>query len=111
MIWITAILVGFLFALAIWLILHRDWLRIIFGVMMIGHAANLIILSSSGDPSGKLPPITTEEGILVDPLPQALLLTAIVIGFAVLAYFLTLVYRILSDSKSEGLAQLFKSDS
>lgn len=107
MIWITATLIGFLFALAVWLILHRDWLRILFGVMILGHAANLIILSSSGDPSGKLPPITGGSSELADPLPQALLLTAIVIGFAVLAYFLTLVYRILSDHGSGGLDKLF----
>ena len=107
MIWITAALIGFLFSLAVWLILHRDWLRILFGVMILGHAANLIILSSSGDPSGKLPPITGANSELADPLPQALLLTAIVIGFAVLAYFLTLVYRILSDHGSAGLDKLF----
>ncbi|NDV63539.1 Na(+)/H(+) antiporter subunit C [Puniceicoccales bacterium CK1056] len=107
MIWITALLAGFLFALATWLILHRDWLRIIFGVMVLGHGANLVILSSSGDPRGKLPPITGGEANLADPLPQALLLTAIVIGFAVVAFFITLVYRILSDNGDLDLGELF----
>lgn len=110
MIWITAILTGFLFGLAVWLILHRDWLRIIFGVMLLGHGANLVILSSSGDPRGKLPPVTNETGPLVDPLPQALLLTAIVIGFAVIAYFLTLLYRMIADSGRENLGELYDSD-
>ena len=107
MIWITALLVGFLFALATWLILHRDWLRILFGVMLIGHGANLVILSSSGDPREKLPPITDKVAPLADPLPQALLLTAIVIGFAVIAYFLTLLYRMLADSGKADLGSLF----
>jgi multicomponent Na+:H+ antiporter subunit C len=44
---------------------------------------------------------------MVDPLPQALLLTAIVIGFAVVAYFLTLVYRLKSCSSSTSLDSLF----
>jgi multicomponent Na+:H+ antiporter subunit C len=107
MIWITALLAGFLFALATWLILHRDWLRIIIGVMILGHGANLVILSSSGDPMGKLPPITGEAAALADPLPQALLLTAIVIGFAVVAYFITLIYRILADNGDLDLGDLF----
>lgn len=107
MIWITALLAGFLFALATWLILNRDWLRIIFGVMILGHGANLVILSSSGNPVGKLPPITGSETNLADPLPQALLLTAIVIGFAVVAFFITLVYRILSDNGDLDLGELF----
>lgn len=107
MIWITALLAGFLFALATWLILHRDWLRIIFGVMILGHGANLVILASSGDPRGKLPPITGSEGAMTDPLPQALLLTAIVIGFAVVAYFIALVYRILSEHDGADLGDLF----
>jgi multicomponent Na+:H+ antiporter subunit C len=107
MIWITALLVGFIFALATWLILHRDWLRILFGVMLIGHGANLVILSASGDPRHKLPPITDKVAPLADPLPQALLLTAIVIGFAVIAYFLTLLYRMLADSGKADLGSLF----
>jgi multicomponent Na+:H+ antiporter subunit C len=107
MIWITATLIGFLFALATWLILHRNWLRILFGVMILGHAANLAILSSSGDPRHKQPPITGSPIAMADPLPQALLLTAIVIGFAVIAYFLTLLYRMLTDSGKDNLGSLF----
>jgi multicomponent Na+:H+ antiporter subunit C len=110
MIWITATLAGFLFAIAAWLILHRSWLRILLGVMIITNAANLVVLSSSGDPRGKLPPITETGKPMVDPLPQALLLTAIVIGFAVLAFFLTLLYRILADSDGEDLWKLFEAD-
>jgi len=109
MIWITASLVGFLFALATWLILHREWLKILFGIMLIGHAANLAILSSSGDPNGKLPPITGKDAAMMDPLPQALLLTAIVIGFAIVAFFIALLYRILSVHGKSDLVSLFES--
>jgi multicomponent Na+:H+ antiporter subunit C len=106
-IWTTAILAGFLFGLATWLILHRNWLRIAFGVMLLGHGANLVILSSSGNPDGRHPPITEGGVAMVDPLPQALLLTAIVIGFAVVAYFLTLIYRLKSCSSSSNVDSLF----
>ena len=111
MIWTTAILAGFLFGLATWLILHRNWLRIAFGVMLLGHGANLVILSSSGNPDGRQPPITEGGMAMVDPLPQALLLTAIVIGFAVVAYFLTLVYRLQSGRSSSYMDTLFDSES
>lgn len=108
MIWLTAFLAGFLFALATWLMLHRDWLRIVFGVMVLGHGANLVLLSASGEPGGKLPPITGGDGVMVDPLPQALLLTAIVIGFAVVAFFISLVYRILSEGNGLQIEDLFE---
>lgn len=113
MIWVTASLIGFLFALAVWLLLHREWLRVLFGVMILGHAANLVILAASGDPRGKNPPITGQKiGPLADPLPQALLLTAIVIGFAVFAYVLTLLYRLMVEYEREDIDQLFvESDS
>lgn len=110
MTWGTALLAGFLFGLATWLILHRHWLRILFGVMLLGQAANMAILSSSGHPGGSHPPITVDNRPMVDPLPQALLLTAIVIGFAVVAYFLTLVYRLLASSRAQNMDELFDSD-
>ena len=104
---ITALIVGFLFFLAVLLILQRSWLRILFGVMLLSHAANLAILSASGDPDGKLPPITDATGPLADPLPQALLLTAIVIGFAVIAYVITLLYRLLVEYGRPDLDTLY----
>ena len=111
MIWTTAILAGFLFGLATWLILHRNWLRIAFGVILLGQGANLVILASSGNPGGLNPPITEAGPAMVDPLPQALLLTAIVIGFAVVAYFLTLVYGLQSGKSSTSMDSLFDPES
>ena len=110
MIWITAFVVGFLFALATWLILQRSLLRILFGILILGHGANLAILSASGNPEGKLPPITGGATNLADPLPQALLLTAIVIGFAVVAYVVALLYRIILEHDKGDIVSLFESD-
>ena len=69
------------------------------GVFLIGHGANLGILAMSGHPLMKVdgavvakgPPIIGTGQQMVDPLPQALVLTAIVIGFAVVAFLLTLL--------------------
>lgn len=104
---IIAILTGFFFGLATWMLLQKSWFRILFGVILLSHAANLAVLSSSGSPLSKSPPITSFSGELVDPLPQALLLTAIVIGFAVIAFFISLLYRLFNDNGESNLESLF----
>jgi multicomponent Na+:H+ antiporter subunit C len=85
--------VGVYFAVSVYLMLSRELKSIAMGVFLLGHAANLAILAVSRSPAGKLPPILSQASIgrLVDPLPQALILTAIVIGFAVQAFLLTLL--------------------
>jgi multicomponent Na+:H+ antiporter subunit C len=106
----TAILVGLLFAVASFLILQKSFVRILFGFIMLSNAANLFILSMSGNPEGKDGPITSESAHMVDPLPQALVLTAIVIGFGVTAYLVVLLYRIFLDHKTTNVEELFAED-
>ena len=99
---ITAILVGLLFGCAIYLILQRSFIKLVYGFGLLTHAVNLFILSMSKSPLGKSAPIITPGNLVsVDPLPQALILTAIVIGFGVTAYMITLVYRILKDAHDQ----------
>ena len=92
---ITAITVGVLFAAASYLLLSRELKATAMGVFLLGHGANLAILGVSRSPIGRRPPVLGESGSLLgteaDPLPQALILTAIVIGFAVQAFLLTLI--------------------
>ena len=91
---LTSIIVGVMFAASTFLMLGRELKGVCMGVFLLGHGANLAILASSRSPVGKLPPVLAEHiGLeqLVDPLPQALILTAIVIGFAVQAFLLTLL--------------------
>ena len=92
---LTAITVGVLFAAAVYLLLSKELKAVAMGVFLLGHAANLSILSVSRSPLGGRPPVLGENGQIlgneVDPLPQALILTAIVIGFAVQAFLLTLI--------------------
>jgi len=91
---LTAIMVGVIFAASVYLMLGYELKGVCMGVFLLGHAANLAIISVSRSPVGKMPPVlnTSETfAALVDPLPQALILTAIVIGFAIQAFLLTLL--------------------
>mgnify|MGYP006291669151 CR=1 FL=1 len=94
---ILAIAVGILVACAVFLILARDLIRIMLGLAILSNAANLLIFTS-GRVTRDAPPIVPEnvkvpEGVIANPLPQALILTAIVIGFSLLAFALVLSYR------------------
>ena len=105
----TALLIGVLFGCATWLILQRSFVRILFGFIVLSNAANLLVLSMSGRPDGKVAPIVDESAApMVDPLPQALILTAIVIGFGVTAYLVTLLYRLFLDQKTTNACEMFE---
>lgn len=104
----TSILVGVLFACGTFLILQRSFVKILFGFIILSNAVNLLILAMSGEPSRKLAPLMTgESGARVDPLPQALILTAIVIGFGVTAYLVVLLYRLFLDHQTTNAADLY----
>jgi multicomponent Na+:H+ antiporter subunit C len=92
---LTAILVGIIFGCATYLILQKSFVKILFGFGLLTHGANLLILSLSKNPTDKLAPIITDlSKPYVDPVPQALILTAIVIGFGITAYMVVLLYRL-----------------
>ena len=79
-----------MYACGVYLLLEKSVTRIIIGILLLGNATNLLLLSLSGPPGA--PPIAG-SGTSSDPLPQALILTAIVITFAVSAFLMALVYR------------------
>lgn len=82
-----------LFACGVYLILERSMTRVLLGILLLGNAANLLILIVAGQP-GTAPIVGGEnDAQMSDPLPQALALTAIVITFAVSAFLLALIYR------------------
>ncbi len=104
----TALLIGVLFACATYLILQNSFVKILFGFIVLSNAANLLLLSMSGAPDGREAPIAGQgAGPMVDPLPQALILTAIVIGFGVTAYLVVLLYRLFLDQKTTNAAELY----
>ncbi len=92
MIVVLAIAIGVLFSCGTYLILQRSLTRIVIGFALLGHGANLVILAAGGR-AGLPPIIGGDDGAVADPLSQALILTAIVISFAVTAFLAALVYR------------------
>ena len=94
---VIALLVGLLIAVAAYLMLSRALVRVLLGVVVLGNAVNLLIFVS-GRLTSATPPIVpagevTPVGYFANPLPQALILTAIVIGFAMFAFLIVLAFR------------------
>ncbi|EKN68211.1 Na(+)/H(+) antiporter subunit C [Schinkia azotoformans] len=90
---LMSIFVGVLVAIGTYLILTKNLLRIILGTSIIGHAVNILIITMGGLKKGGPPLLWTKDLTYADSLPQALILTAIVINFATTALFLVLSYR------------------
>ena len=86
-----AVLIGILTSIGVYLMLHRTLTRIVLGVGMLGNAVNLLIIAAGGPPGEA--PIIGRDGTFADPVPQALVLTAIVIGFGVISVLLAVAYR------------------
>jgi len=91
---LLSVLAGVLTAAGVYLMLSRNMLRLVFGVTLIGTAANLVVFAAGGLTPEAAPLVAHGEsvppGIVANPLPQALVLTAIVIGFALSAFALAL---------------------
>ena len=88
-----ALVAGALVAAGVYLVLERSLTRILVGVLLASNGVNVLFLVASGAAGGA--PITgvTDPQDMSDPLPQAFVLTAIVITLAVTAFLLTLAYR------------------
>lgn len=114
MTFLAAVTVGIIFATAIYMLLGRELKGVVMGMFLFGHAANLAIIAMSRSPVGKVPPVLAGDGSVpagaVDPLPQALILTAIVIGFAVQAFLLTLLVLTWRRNRTVNLDELEAED-
>jgi multicomponent Na+:H+ antiporter subunit C len=107
---VMAILVGGLYTAGLYLLLSRSTVKLLFGLLLLGHAANLLILTAGGLVRAQ-PPIVPPDATLpppghADPLPQALILTAIVISFAVLAFAAVLVKRVYAVAGTDDSEQM-----
>jgi multicomponent Na+:H+ antiporter subunit C len=109
---LLAIVVGVLYAAGIYLMMDRNMIRLILGLALISHAANLLIFTAGRLDRGRPPLITAAGEIPVgaDAVPQALILTAIVISFGVLAFAMALVYRSYQVFGTEDLDTLKKME-
>jgi multicomponent Na+:H+ antiporter subunit C len=88
---IYSLAVGILFAIGIFQMLRRNVIRSVIGLVIIANTVNLFLLFASAY-QGQVAPYTTETGVRSDALPQALILTAIVISMGTTAFVLSLLY-------------------
>lgn len=107
---VLAVLIGVLYAAGVYLLLRRNVVRVVFGLVILGHAANLLIftvggLVRAGAPVAEIGATAPPVGS-ADPVPQALVLTAIVIGFAVVSFAAVLVKRVVKVVGSDDSDQL-----
>ena len=111
---LLAIVVGVLYAAGIYMILRRSIVKLIIGLGLLGHAANLLIFTVGRVTRGSPPIIGEESEVLLapfaDPLPQALILTAIVIGFGVQAFAIVLVKRAYQTVGTDDFDQMRSTD-
>lgn len=91
---LLAVLTGLLVAAGAWLVQQRRLLHLVLGIGLLGHGANLLVLAAGGlHAAPAYAPGGTPLPGAADPLPQALILTAIVIGFGATAFLLALAWR------------------
>jgi multicomponent Na+:H+ antiporter subunit C len=105
-----AVVVGALYACGVYLMLRRSVVKLLVGLGLLSHAANLLVFSAAGVERGVAPIVplagAATLGRTADPIPQALVLTAIVISFGVLAFAVTLIHRVHQETGSDDLDRL-----
>ena len=104
-----AIVIGVLFAAGTYLILRPNLIRIVLGMGLYSNGVNLLMSACGGYSRGGAAPFTpagADTSTMMDPLPADIILTAIVISFAVGALFLTVCYRVYLDHGTDNPEQL-----
>ena len=92
--------------MGVYLVLSRVLIRLIIGLSMISYGANLSILLAGAGVRQEAPPLLDVAGPYNDPLPQALILTAIVIGFGTTALLLVLSVRAYQVTRTDHVQEL-----
>ena len=100
--------IAVLFGSGIFLMLKSDLLRVVVGMVLISHAANLTLMSSGL--SRGAAPILPAGGTISDPLVQSLTLTALVIGFAVTALLLGLTFRVYTSHFDADMSRVTEEE-
>lgn len=111
---ILAVVIGVLFAGGLYMMLRRNLVKILIGLLLLGHAVNLFVFTLGRLVRGRPPLIPDGESYLIppyaDPVPQALILTAIVISFGVTAFAIILLRQVYLSVGTEDLNQLRTTD-
>jgi multicomponent Na+:H+ antiporter subunit C len=107
-------MVGLLYGCGLYLLLRRSIVKVVVGLILLGNGANLLIFAAGGLLRGRPPLVppgaSTVTAPYADPLPQALILTAIVISFGVLVFVVALVYRTYRALGTDDLDALTGTD-
>ncbi len=105
MIGFASLVVGVLFAAGVYLMLAGNLQRVAIGFILLSNGVNLLVLTASGLPEGALPPLLNDGGggTFADPLAQAFILTAIVIGLGTAAFLLAMAARTHRENGSDEL--------
>jgi multicomponent Na+:H+ antiporter subunit C len=103
---LMVVLVGILVAVGTYLVLSKQVIKVIVGTAILSHAVHLLILTMGGLKNGNAPLLSESDGPFTDALPQALILTAIVISFAVTALLLVVAYRMYKTNGTGNLEEL-----
>ncbi|SHO66204.1 multisubunit sodium/proton antiporter, MrpC subunit (TC 2.A.63.1) [Pseudoxanthobacter soli DSM 19599] len=107
---IFSVMVGLFFAASLYLMMSRRIVRILIGVAILGNAVNLLIFTA-GRLTREVPPVIPPDavipaGITANPLPQALILTAIVISFSFFAFLMVLAYRAYQEMGTDAVDEM-----
>lgn len=109
-----AALVGLLYTGGVYMILRRSLVKLIIGLGLLSHATNLLIFSLGSLERGRpplIPPgLETPPLPFSDPVPQALILTAIVIGFGAQAFAIVLIKRVYERVRTDDIDTLTATD-
>jgi multicomponent Na+:H+ antiporter subunit C len=111
---LLAVVIGTLFSTGIYMILRRTIVKLIIGFLLLSHGVNLLIFTIGRVYRGNAPLIAEGETIITgsfaDPLPQALILTAIVISFAVTTFMIILIKRVYQSLGVDDLDEMRTTD-
>jgi multicomponent Na+:H+ antiporter subunit C len=112
---VLALVIGTLYGGGLYLMMRRNLIQLIIGLSLLSHGANLLIFTAGGLRKGGAPILAEGEKafatVPADPLPQALILTAIVISFAVTAFALVLFLRTYQTVGTDDVDALKENDS
>ena len=107
---LLAFVVGALYAGGLYMMMRRSIVKLIIGLVLLGHASNLLIFTvgrlNRANPPLIPPGAEQPVGLFSDPLPQALVLTAIVISFGVQAFAVVLIKRAYQSTGTDDLNQM-----
>jgi len=111
---LLVVIIGLLYAAGIYMMLRRSLLKLIIGLIILGNGANMLIFLLGRIVKGKPPIIDESEkilaGIYADPVPQALILTAIVISFGLQSFAIILIKRAYKVVKTDDLDEMNATD-